>query len=845
MRQRLLMLLAFVFAFVYGIEAQTTYQKIESETIVYATSIDVFPSWSAYSGGANKTPGFKSSQSFVTQDEFVASAKVNMLTVKPATNERFIVYYVTGVSNVYAYGIGPKVGYGLSIEAVADDGSTCPAMSSAVSSVANESVKATYPAIGSLDPSLSYTITVRGVVNDSYLYAVRFTPGSDGPSTDATLSSLTVNDNEVTKMEDGSDYDYEYELLYTYSEPTFTVAATTTNSGAVAAVSPSNTIATPEIGLYTDVQVNVTPASGSEDAKTYVLRVFKQASLSSDASLGMLKVNNNSVTLVDEQLIYNVELPITYATATTTVEIGANDGNASIQPSSSLSVSVPGQAIFTITPQSGTDDAKTYTINVAKATYHAITEGETFETSEANILSTGWAVYTNETYATRSNLGSGNYPNLSKDDRMVDLYVSGCASITIKAEGNTSNDRVLTINFNDGGASKTAFWPGGVTEQTFNVPTTGECKISIGGLDNKSVYLGGVTFHTSAIEVPQINGDETFYSILKAGQLANIETLTLSGNWTESYFNTLKLALGTNSSLTSIDMSNVTIPTSDFLSGVTNPNCLKYVSQDAEVPSAWTTNVIKGSTAENIVLTDGNAFNNTKEFTAKNISFERDFTVVVNGWASLCLPFAVEVGEGDLVEEFSACSGTKATFTVVETITPNKPCIIKIAEEVGTKTFSASGVTVLATEIKDVCSGEYTFKGNYREIPVGSVTDNMYLLQASGAAFAKGSATSYIPAFRAYIEYTPSGEPNSAKQLTIGHDGGGTTGLNIHETANGLKIWSGNGVIEMISDQAQAIKLYGLDGCTIRTIELKEGANTVAGLAKGIYLINNQKVVVR
>lgn len=70
------------------------------------------------------------------------------------------------------------------------------------------------------------------------------------------------------------------------------------------------------------------------------------------------------------------------------------------------------------------------------------------------------------------------------------------------------------------------------------------------------------------------------------------------------------------------------------------------------------------------------------------------------------------------------------------------------------------------------------------------------------------------------------------------------TGLE-NSTVDALKVWSADGILYIASDKAQSAKLYTLDGRLVSNVDLTEGNNTINGLARGIYLMNNLKVVVK
>lgn len=151
--------------------------------------------------------------------------------------------------------------------------------------------------------------------------------------------------------------------------------------------------------------------------------------------------------------------------------------------------------------------------NVNGQTYHAITDGEYIELSQTNIEASDWITYDAANYSSRTkcNEAGATIPNLSKTDRYVTLYISGCESFTIQADGNNS-PRYLTYSINDGTAIQTAAWPNNCNEQTFSTENTGDIKLVIAGV-NGSVYLSGITFFApsapaiSSFQVPYGDGE--------------------------------------------------------------------------------------------------------------------------------------------------------------------------------------------------------------------------------------------------------------------------------------------------------------------------------------------------
>lgn len=323
-----------------------------------------------------------------------------------------------------------------------------------------------------------------------------------------------------------------------------------------------------------------------------------------------------------------------------------------------------------------------------------------------------------------------------------------------------------------------------------------------------------------------------------------------SGKWDETAFNTF--AQANAAQLTTIDLTDVAELTQVPAIANLNPNGLIYVS----------TGVI-GSEGQNIVTKDGdaytsgnitlaetadgvknNSFKNTHAFTG-SVSYTRDFTGVAGKFASICLPF-VPTNTNELsgleFEEFDkiTISGDKASlnFNTIEAnaLQANVPYILRIAPETTNVTFKGTSVPETIIENPSASEG-YAFNGN-----MNYTTDatTYYLLSTDGSKFAKGATNSYITAFRAYLT-----AGNDTRKLSVTHnDDAGATGLHGQQTDN-LSIYAANGTIYVDASQSQKVNIYSVDGRIIKTVELNIGQNSIAGIAKGIYLINKQKVVIK
>lgn len=70
-------------------------------------------------------------------------------------------------------------------------------------------------------------------------------------------------------------------------------------------------------------------------------------------------------------------------------------------------------------------------------------------------------------------------------------------------------------------------------------------------------------------------------------------------------------------------------------------------------------------------------------------------------------------------------------------------------------------------------------------------------------------------------------------------------GIGSQSTEKALTIYAADGVVYVSTARAQVINVYSMDGRLVKAAELSEGDNRINGLNKGIYLISNQKVVVK
>lgn len=171
-----------------------------------------------------------------------------------------------------------------------------------------------------------------------------------------------------------------------------------------------------------------------------------------------------------------------------------------------------------------------------------------------------------------------------------------------------------------------------------------------------------------------------------------------------------------------------------------------------------------------------------------NVSYDRVFTK--DQPSTICLPFALtaeELAKVGKAYTLSAVSGSKATFTPVQSIEAYKPYLLipsasgKLLEEIE---IAAKDIADVHAEAKTFVSGGYSFVGTLQaKKSVKQEGKKIYGFSASQGKFVHAGSNASINAFRAYIA-VPSTAHSTAASRSIDIDFGGTTGINEIQNAH-------------------------------------------------------------
>lgn len=155
-------------------------------------------------------------------------------------------------------------------------------------------------------------------------------------------------------------------------------------------------------------------------------------------------------------------------------------------------------------------------------------------------------------------------------------------------------------------------------------------------------------------------------------------------------------------------------------------------------------------------------------------------------------------------------------------------------------TFAGSGVS--ATQESKVNMSNFAFNPVFT---AKEVTDGYYL-NAAGDAFEKVTGATEATAFRPYITAT-SASGIQARRFNIGGDNDLTAvdELIAHATASYLLLSSQQGGIAVKAQKEALLLIFDTTGRLVKKMSVKEENEVYVPLASGVYLINNQKFIVK
>lgn len=473
----------------------------------------------------------------------------------------------------------------------------------------------------------------------------------------------------------------------------------------------------------------------------------------------------------------------------------------------------------------------------------AVNLGETF-TLPVLTLKAGDEILTGKTYKYTSSapevasidentgevkiLSAGNTVLKAEFTDADDVYKSSSAEFTLKViDPNTPNTIVFSVadgSFKNvggySGAKDVVFVSASGDNYTFNLTqcmkaTTknylGWLQMSSGDSDRGNGIVKSPSFNSFPngykVTVYYTVGSKPKNLTITSEELPNATSTTMING--DDYVTTISLPLST----------------AKFI--MTANAAPKYVSKIELTPLAGPATVTLDETSDDIstVISENNG-------KTVNVTLKR--TISKDYLNPVCLPFDLSAekiaevfGVGSVVSDYTSVEGTVMNFTPVTTMTANHPYIVQATESFGTKNIA--GVTLKTIAEETIAEGEKenivtfensnsTFLGSFVGSPsivVFSKDVEMKLFLGKDGNLYHPTSGSKMKGMRAYFDVTDL--TSSEAKVNIGG--------------------SLSSIGKLMNGEAITGKVYNLNGQYV--------GNTLDGLAKGLYIINGKKYIVK
>ena len=464
-----------------------------------------------------------------------------------------------------------------------------------------------------------------------------------------------------------------------------------------------------------------------------------------------------------------------------------------------------------------------------------------------NVLGTGNVIATS--YTDYAGLLVG-YANKSYSTASGILAYNSSAKLTIK-DNELTGDAVKAI----GEGSLT--YPEGVNEADVIKAFTPE-QLKSGEV---AYLLNGSKSEGKLAWYQKLSGtDADAYPVLTAteGNTVYHGSFTYCDGTASSYSNS-----SSDSELIHVASATITSPVFDsanhiYHMGCSNENCpeYKYVA-DAEGKLEATESTDGKFYVEELNLTDATIINTQAQFTVKNLQYSRQLTKGQTGYASLCLPFDINVSDvtgaeecyplGDMMIHLTANDGKLVNYILMldksTTIKAGTPMVVKLSAENADQSLVAKAQNVayganfltkpaaktLTLRDWDGKSGMMPLCKDLAGASVGGVytttalADGSYSLRYDGNF---GIHTGDLSPYRMYLNIKTSQSASSRAMMF-------SIGMPDDSSTTGIRIISMGDVMQMGS-AVKSAAIYTLEGQRVNGTP-----------RKGIYIKNGKKFIVK
>lgn len=356
--------------------------------------------------------------------------------------------------------------------------------------------------------------------------------------------------------------------------------------------------------------------------------------------------------------------------------------------------------------------------------------------------------------------------------------------------------------------------------------------------DNYRYYLDDITVYATTTDVEEL-------------KTASRIILNAYTTYTPAQIRLLQEIVSQNENLTSIDLWSPTI-SETFELRPANPNCIiydpnNYVTNTVNVARcSGTSKDINTYVCENLKVYDGYPFDAMFSFTATNVSYDREFANTgADYFSTLCLPFTVSKTSTGVEKLLQFVRYEPANGHIVcdesNVIIANTPYVVSVREKqpfldmnnVNAEVSASTPRTVWETVDDGAPDAEKErakacrFSGTCKRLTGVSSNSMRNIYGFSSGRFVKVDGGCTFNPFRAYIAIDTDNANMDSKELNLA-------------TSNG---WVGiDNASTNCAKQGETI-VYTTDGALIH--KAKTYNQAVCGLAKGLYIINGKKTIIK
>jgi len=210
-----------------------------------------------------------------------------------------------------------------------------------------------------------------------------------------------------------------------------------------------------------------------------------------------------------------------------------------------------------------------------------------------------------------------------------------------------------------------------------------------------------------------------------------------------------------------------------------------------------------------------------------------------NEWGTVCMPFAL--ASNDKVEFYTLSSVTAdhMMFTKAEKLEPYQPAAFRKLADGNVDLSGESVIGATPAEVKVQPIADWTMVGATKATTVDAASEPDAVYSISNNKYVKVTQTLNLKAFRAYFT---SKNPSAAKAV-FNISTGDVTGISdvIYKDA----IMVGDNVLTIVPAADKVISLYTIDGKLVARMNGKAAQPVSFAVTKGLYIVNNVKVIVK